>query len=154
MLTAALTVVLTLLTIPAGLEIFLLIGISILSGILLKIMSEDIPTTQFGEAVTLEHRTTKDAQWLWKSQNFFNPFEKYFYSPDTGISICKGIIRRSYIPIPTITVKVRIDQNIWQRILGFSNVSFQNVYTGQQFSECCLKNIRFCSAMELKELIH
>ena len=90
---------------------------------------------------------------FWKSRNWLNPFETYIYSPDAGISIRKGIIRRTYITIPTTTTKARIHQGILQRLLGFSDVSFQNNYTGQQFGEDTLQNIRFKSARELMYML-
>lgn len=153
LLTAAMTVVVTVLTLPTGLEILLLTGISILGGVLLKTMPEDILTTQSRGTRAFECGTTGYDSLNWKSRNFLNPFESYSYSPDGGISICKGIIRRTYSTVPTVTTRARIHQSIWQRLLGFCDVSFQNNYTGQQFGEDCLKNIRFRAAMKLMQIL-
>lgn len=153
LLTAVLTVVVTLLPLPSGLEILLLTGISVLGGVLLKIMPEDILKNQASERRTFDYGTTGYDSLNWRSRNFFNPFESYSYSPDGGISICKGIIRRTYSIVPTVTTRARIHQCIWQRFLGFCDVSFQNNYTGQQFGEDCLKNIRFRSAMKLMQML-
>lgn len=90
---------------------------------------------------------------IWKTRNFFDPFERYSYSPNVGVSIHKGIVRKSYSTVPTTTTRARIDQSIWQWLLGLCDVSFQNIYTGQPFGEDCLKNIRFRSAMELMQII-
>lgn len=149
LLTAAMTVVVTLLPLSSGLEILLLTGISVLGVVLLKTMPEDILTNQSSERRTFDYGTTGYDSLNWRSRNFLNPFESYSYSPDGGISICKGIIRRTYSTVSTVTTRVRIHQSIWQRFLGFCDVSFQNNYTGQQFGEDCLKNIRFRSAMKL-----
>ena len=153
LLAAVMTVVVTVLTLPIGLEILLLIGISILGGVLLKTMPEDIQTIQWRRTRAFDCGTTGYDSLNWRSRNFLNPFESYSYSPDGGINIRKGIIRRTYSTIPTITTKARIHQSIWQRILGFCDVSFQNNYTGQQFGEDCLKNIRFRSAMKLMQIL-
>lgn len=138
LLAIALTAVVTVLPLSVGLEIFLLIGIAALGGILMKIVPEDI---------------LPDPPEFWKSRNFFNPFETYSYSPDGGVSICKGIIRRSYSTVPTTTTRARIHQGMGQRILGLCDVSFRNNYTGQQFGEDILKNIRFKAAMELMQML-
>lgn len=53
LLTAAMTVVVTLLSIPSGFEILLLMGISVLGGVLLKTMPEDILTNRASERRTL-----------------------------------------------------------------------------------------------------
>lgn len=153
LLTAAMTVVVTLLPLSSGLEILLLTGISVLGVVLLKTMPEDILTNQSSERRTFDYGTTGYDSLNWRSRNFLNPFESYSYSPDGGISICKGIIRRTYSTVPTVTTRVRIHQSIWQRFLGFCDVSFQNNYTGQQFGEDCLKNIRFRSAMKLMQML-
>lgn len=153
LLTAAMTVVVTVLNLPTGLEILLLTGISILGGVLLKTVPGDILTTQSRGTRAFDCGTTGYDTLNWKSRNFLNPFESYSYSPDVGISICKGIIRRTYSTVPTVTIRVRIHQSIWQRFLGFCDVSFQNNYTGQQFGEDCLKNIRFRSAMKLSQIL-
>ena len=89
----------------------------------------------------------------WKSRNWLNPFESYAYSPDAGVSVCKGIIRRTYSTIPTMTTRAKIHQSIWQRLFGFCDVSFQNNYTGQQFGEEILMNIRFKSARKLMQML-
>ena len=153
LLTAAMTVVVTLLPLSSGLEILLLTGISVLGVVLLKTMPEDILTNQSSERRTFDYGTTGYDSLNWRSRNFLNPFESYSYSPDGGISICKGIIRRTYSTVSTVTTRVRIHQSIWQRFLGFCDVSFQNNYTGQQFGEDCLKNIRFRSAMKLMQML-
>lgn len=153
LLTAALTIVVTFLPLSAGLEILLLIGIAILGGVLLKAVPEDIMPTRSEETRYFDYGTTGDDSLSWKSRNFFNPFEMYSYSPDGGVCICKGILRRSYSTVPTTTTRARIHQSMWQRLFGFCNVSFQNNYTGQQFGEDCLKNIRFRSAMKLMQML-
>lgn len=153
LLTAALTVVVTFLPFSAGVEILLLIGIAVLGGVLLKKVPEDILTSHSEGSECFDYESVGPDSSSWKSRNFFNPFESYSYSPDGGVSICKGIIRRSYSTVPTTTTRVRIYQSIWQRLLGFCDVSFQNNYTGQQFGEDCLKNIRFRAAMELVQML-
>lgn len=153
LLTAAMTVVATLLPLSSGFEILLLTGISVLGVVLLKTMPEEILTNPWSERRIFDYGTTGYDSLNWRSRNFLNPFESYFYSPDSGISICKGIIRRTYSTVPTVTTRARIHQSIWQRFLGFCDVSFQNNYTGQQFGEDCLKNIRFRSAMKLMQML-
>lgn len=153
LLTVALTVVVTILPLPAGLEMLLLIGITVLGYFLLKNAPADIKTTHSKEDRYFDARPTGDAPLFWRSRNFLNPFETYSYSPDGGVSIRKGIIRRTYIIVPTTTTKARIHQSIWQRFLGFCDVSFQNDYTGQQFGEDSLKNIRFRLAKELVQML-
>lgn len=153
LLTAALTVVVTFLPFSAGVEILLLIGIAVLGGVLLKKVPEDILTSHSEGSECFDYESVGPDSSSWKNRNFFNPFESYSYSPDGGVSICKGIIRRSYSTVPTTTTRVRIYQSIWQRLLGFCDVSFQNNYTGQQFGEDCLKNIRFRAAMELVQML-
>lgn len=134
MLVAILTTVITFLPLQAGWEILSLLGITVLGWILLKGSNNHLITS-------------------WKSRNWLNPFESYAYSPDTGVSVCKGIIRRTYSTIPTKTTRAKIHQSIWQRLLGFCDVSFQNNYTGQQFGEEILMNIRFKSARKLMKML-
>jgi hypothetical protein len=154
LLVAALTTMLTVLPLAVGLEILLLLGSVVLGGILLKAVPEDDPVSHEADYTqTYVYGACENTQQMWRSRNFFNPFESYSYSPDGGVSICKGIIRRSFSTIPTTTTRARIHQNIWQRLLGFCDVSFQNNYTGQQFGEDLLKNIRFQSAMELMQMM-
>ena len=136
-----------------GIWVLLLIFISVLGGVLLKIIPEDILTNRASERRAFDYGTTGYDSLNWRSRNFFNPFENYSYSPDNGINICKGIIRRTYSTVPTVTTRARIHQSIWQHFLGFCDVSFQNNYTGQQFGEDCLKNIPFRSAMKLMQML-
>lgn len=151
---AALTTLVTFLPLHAGWEILLLIGIAVLGGILLKAAPEDTQESQTaGQESYIPESVADNQPTFWKSRNWLNPFETYIYSPDAGISIRKGIIRRTYITIPTTTTKARIHQGILQRLLGFCDVSFQNNYTGQQFGEDTLQNIRFKSARELMYML-
>ena len=90
---------------------------------------------------------------FWKSRNWLNPFEIYVYSPNKGISVRKGIITQTYSIIPTTTTSPKIYRCIWQRLLGFCDVSFQNNYTGGQFGEDVLKNVRFRSARNLLQML-
>lgn len=154
LLVAVLTTVVTFLPLHAGLEILLLIGIAVLGGILLKAAPEDTQESQTaGQESYIPESVADNQPTFWKSRNWLNPFETYIYSPDAGISIRKGIIRRTYITIPTTTTKARIHQGILQRLLGFCDISFQNNYTGQQFGEDTLQNIRFKSARELMYML-
>lgn len=57
-----------------------------------------------------------------------------------------------YSTIPTMTTRPWIHQSVWQRLLGFCDVAFQNTYTGQQFGETLL-NIRFKSAKKLAQML-
>lgn len=153
-LVAALTTMLTVLPLAVGLEIVLLLGSAVLGCILLKAVPEDdIVSHEADYTQTYVYGAYENMPRMWQSRNFFNPFETYTYSPDGGVSICKGIIRRTYSTVPTITTRARIHQSIWQRLLGFCDVSFQNNYTGQQFGEDILKNMRFRSAMELMQMM-
>lgn len=154
LLVAALTTMLTVLPLAVGLEIPLLIGSLVLGGILLKTVSEDnTGSYETDHTQTYIYGAYENMPRVWRSRNFLNPFESYTYSPDGGVSICTGIIRRTYCTVPTVTTRARIHQSVWQRLLGFCDVSFQNNYTGQQFGEDILKNIRFRSAMELMQML-
>lgn len=154
LLVAGLTTVVTFLPLQVGWEILLLIGIAVLGGVLLKISPEDVQENQvIGQEHYVFESVDDNQLTFWKSRNWLNPFESYAYSPDVGISVCKGIIRRTYSTIPTMTTRARIHQSIWQRLLGFCDVSFQNNYTGQQFGEDTLLNIRFSSAKKLIQML-
>lgn len=153
LLTAVLTVVVTFLPLSAELEILMLAVISLLGVVLLKTVPEDPLMTHSEKRETINDGLVGYTPHFWKSRNLLNPFEIYSYSPDQGINIRKGIIRRSYISVPTTTTRVMIYQSIWQRLLGFCDVSFTNIYTGQQFGEDNMKNIRIRSAMELKRML-
>lgn len=150
---AALTAVITILPLPSGLEILLLIGIVVLGGILLKTVPEDAQANRAKGHEEYRYTFSENSQLSWKSRNFFNPFETYFYSSDSGINIRKGMLRRSYSTIPTTTTRARIYQSIWQRLLGLCDVSFQTNDTGQQFGEDSLQNIRFKAAMKLMQML-
>lgn len=155
MLVAILTTVITLLPLQAGWEILLLLGITALGWILLKVSLEDVHENQMIGQEYYESEAVDNNQLVtsWKSRNWLNPFESYAYSPDAGVSVCKGIIRRTYSTIPTMTTRAKIHQSIWQRLFGFCDVSFQNNYTGQQFGEEILMNIRFKSAIKLMQIL-
>lgn len=153
LLIAAMTVVVTLLPLSAGFEILMLVGIVILGGVLLKKTPVETVRTHSEEIWNPAGGFAGCTPHFWKSRNFLNPFETYSFSPDRGVNIRKGIIQRSFILIPTTTTRPKIDQRIWQRFLGLCDMSFQNNYTGQQFGEDCMKNIRFRSAMELMEML-
>lgn len=153
LLTAALSVVITFLALPTGLEILLLSGIAVLGAVLLKTVPEDILMTHLEEKEYVGCELNRYDSLFWKSRNFFNPFETYSYAPDGGVSICKGIVRRSYSTVPTTTTRARIHQSIWQRLLGFCDVTFHNNHTGRQFGEERMKNIRFRSAKVLMRLL-
>lgn len=154
LLLAILTTVVTFLPLQSGIEILLLVGITVFGWILLKAIpesSEEKKKTVFKHHVGGGFKAAP--MHCWKSRNWLNPFEIYTYSPDSGINIRKGIISRAYIPVPTIASSPKVYQCWWQRLLGFCNIMFLNNYTGQQFGENILKNVRFKSAMELKQML-
>lgn len=154
MLVAVLTTVATFLPLQDGWEILLLIGIVVLGGILLKVSSENVQENQVtGTEVHIPEGGEDGMSVIfWKSRNWLNPFESYSYSSAVGVSVCKGIISRTYSTIPTMNTRPWIHQSVWQRLLGFCDVAFQNTYTGQQFGETLL-NIRFKSAKKLVQMI-
>ena len=154
MLVAVLTTVATFLPLQSGWEILLLIGIVVLGGILLKVSPENVQENQVpGPENHVPEGGEADMPMIpWKSRNWLNPFESYSYSPAVGVSVCKGIISRTYSTIPTMTARPWIHQSVWQRLLGFCDVAFQNTYTGQQFGETLL-NIRFKSAKKLAQML-
>ena len=83
LLTAAMTVVATLLPLSSGFEILLLTGISVLGVVLLKTMPEEILTNPWSERRIFDYGTTGYDSLNWRIRNFLNPFESYFYSPDS-----------------------------------------------------------------------
>ena len=75
------------------------------------------------------------------------------YSPDNGVCIRKGILRRSYSTIPTTTTRVEITQFIWQRIFGLCEVTFVSNFSGQKFGDKSMKNVRLKAAGELMRML-
>ena len=141
-LTTVLTIVITILPLSGGVEISLLIGSAALAVLLLKIFSDDI--SNYETPVPMADNCV-----VWKARNIFNPFERYSYSPDGGIHIRTGILRRCYSRILTANVTAEVTQSIWQRMLGLSNVTFKNNFNGEKFGNKDIKNIRLKTAHEL-----
>lgn len=153
LLVAALSFVVTILQFPTGLEMLLIMGIAVLGGVLLKVVPEDTQNNWSTKQEAHGYDSFENNRQSWKSWNHLNPFEQYSFSPERGINICSGIIRRSYCTIPSVNTILRIDQKIWQRFLGLCNVSFQGRFTGQSFGEDCMKNIRLKSARALMKVL-
>ena len=140
-LTTALTVLVTILQMPSVMEIILLIGLAIFSLWLLKKFSDDRSLDDNPKYKDADALIVNDGA-IWKAKNVFNPFERYSYSPDNGVCIRKGILRRSYSTIPTTTTRAEITQFIWQRIFGLCEVTFVSNFSGQKFGDKSMKNIR------------
>lgn len=152
LLTTALTILITILQMPSGVEIILLIGLSLFSLWLLKKFPDD---RSLDESPNYEDSTALivNEDVVWKAKNVFNPFEYYTYSPDNGVCIRKGILRRSYSTIPTTTTRVEITQFIWQRIFGLCEVTFVSNFSGQKFGDKSMKNVRLKAAGELMRML-
>lgn len=140
LLTTALTILITILQMPSGVEIILLIGLSLFSLWLLKKFPDD---RSLDDSPNYEDSTALivNEDVVWKAKNVFNPFEYYTYSPDNGVCIRKGILRRSYSTIPTTTTRVEITQFIWQRIFGLCEVTFVSNFSGQKFGDKSMEKV-------------
>lgn len=86
LLTASMTVVVTLLPIPSGFEILLLMEISVLGGVLLKTMPEDILMDRASERRTFDYGTIGYDSLSWRSRDYSKNLQ---YSSD-GNYQCKN----------------------------------------------------------------
>ena len=90
----------------------------------------------------------------WEEKNRLNPwFEQYSYSSEEGVSIKKGFLSRTYINIPTNHTRMRIDQSVFQRMVGLCDVSFFNNFNGELYGDETLHNIKIQSAQILRNMI-
>lgn len=151
-LTTALTVLVTILQMPSGMEIILLIGLSLFSLWLLKMFPDDRSSNDNLNDEDPAALIVDDGV-IWRAKNVFNPFEHYSYSLDNGVCIRKGILRRSYSTIPTTTTRVEITQSVWQTIFGVCEVTFVSNFSGQKFSDKSMKNVRLKAARELMRIL-
>lgn len=94
-----------------------------------------------------------DDELPWNTRNVFWPFEKYSFSPDQGICIQKGVIKRTYMKIKTKNIQIRINQTIMQRIFRICDISFLSDYTGFEYGSEVLRNVRLKYAMELSQMV-
>lgn len=176
-LTAAMTIVMTLLPLPDVLEVLLVIGTTIIGWILLKYIPEEsdnkagadcfvyrVHNSKFSDVVTTQHKPEQ-----WKCRSVFNPFERYYYSKNNGIKYKKGFFKTSNGTISTVYTKPIMEQNIWQKILHICDISFISIYTGLQYGDGSyvinnrnknnqdipnIKNIRKKSGDELMKILN
>lgn len=145
----AMTLVITWLTIPEPIEEMVLIVLAVLGGMFLKSYplnnEEEFEGTDYGST----HSSVVHEDAIWRAKNVFWPFESYSYSHDEGIHIRKGILKRTFLVIPTSNIRMKVDQSALQTLLGLCDVTFLNNYNGQVFGEEGLHNILIKSAMEL-----
>lgn len=141
--------VITFLEINPLLEFLLLMVVIIAGGsALFYFSSSHAPTDTF-----VHERRDRAADFsgvvarYWKEKNRLNPwFEQYSYSSEEGVSIKKGFLSRTYINIPTTHIRMRIDQSVFQRMIGLCDVSFFNNFNGELYGEEILHNIKMQSA--------
>ena len=106
---SALTVVVTCLKLPGDVEMLLLIGIAVLGVMVLKNIP-DMEETSEAQNDYLASSYETDDELPWNTRNVFWPFEKYSFSPDQGICIQKGVIKRTYMKIKTKNIQIRINR--------------------------------------------
>lgn len=148
--------VITFLEINPLLEFLLLMVVIIAGGsALFYFSSSHAPTDTF-----VHERRDRAADFsgvvagYWKEKNRLNPwFEQYSYSSEEGVSIKKGFLSRTYINIPTTHIRMRIDQSVFQRMIGLCDVSFFNNFNGELYGDEILHNIKMQSAQILRNMI-
>ena len=149
---SALTVVVTCLKLPGGVEMLLLIGIAVLGVMVLKNIPDMEEISEAQNDYSASSYETDD-ELPWNTRNVFWPFEKYSFSPDQGICIQKGVIKRTYMKIKTKNIQIRINQTIMQRIFRICDISFLSDYTGFEYGSEVLRNVRLKYAMELSQMV-
>ena len=149
---SALTVVVTCLKLPGDVEMLLLIGIAVLGVMVLKNIPDMEETSEAQNDYSASSYETDD-ELPWNTRNVFWPFEKYSFSPDQGICIQKGVIKRTYMKIKTKNIQIRINQTIMQRIFRICDISFLSDYTGFEYGSEVLRNVRLKYAMELSQMV-
>ncbi len=96
---------------------------------------------------------TKDVSQHWSEKNRLGVFEKYTYFPEKGvINIEKGLVKKLFVNVSTRNVTIRIEQTVFQRIIGLCDVYFSNTYNGKLREEI-LHNIKIKSALALKDMM-
>jgi hypothetical protein len=150
------SIILAWLNIPCFIEFILLAGFVTVGVLILKHSSEfPIEMNQKKNSFEYDDRTAKVLKSDWKERNRLNPFfEKYTYSPESGINIKKGVFKRTYDTVPTVKVLVRVNQTFGQRIIRVADVYFINSFNGKFYGDQTLHNIPIKSALELKEIIN
>lgn len=153
---AVLSAVITFLEINPLVEFLLLMVVIIAGGTALFYFSSGhTPTDAF-----VHERRDRVADFpgavagYWEEKNRLNPwFEQYSYSSEEGVSIKKGFLSRTYINIPTNHTRMRIDQSVFQRMVGLCDVSFFNNFNGELYGDEILHNIKIQSAQILRNMI-
>lgn len=148
------SIILTFMDLAPLAETFALL-VCVLAGILLQYSFPEYAGNETQDGYYQNpYNCSGDIPMQWKERNWLNPlFEKYTYSPEEGIRIQKGFIKRSYISIPTTHIRIRIDQSVFQRLIGLCDISFFNDYSGQLFGEEILHNVRIKPAQELFNIL-